>query len=184
MSNYYVVTSDELAHHGVLGMKWGVRRYQNYDGSLTKKGMEHYRSSESRHAEAKSAYEKAKENYKRNKTESNKAEVKSAKKEVKAAKKQMSKDYDQLKKDKMADKGKDLYQKGKTITGSERTRNVMTAIASGTGILAGILYNSGKTNMAIASIGVGAGLEALTAIKGVSDAIDARYLRAYYGHSR
>lgn len=27
-----------IAHHGVLGMKWGVRRYQNKDGSLTSEG--------------------------------------------------------------------------------------------------------------------------------------------------
>lgn len=32
MSNLY------LKHHGILGMKWGVRRYQNKDGSYTSLG--------------------------------------------------------------------------------------------------------------------------------------------------
>ena len=34
--------NDELMHYGVKGMKWGVRRYRNADGSLTPKGKKHY----------------------------------------------------------------------------------------------------------------------------------------------
>ena len=29
-----------LAHHGIKGQRWGVRRYQNPDGTLTEKGKE------------------------------------------------------------------------------------------------------------------------------------------------
>lgn len=31
-----------LMHHGILGMKWGIRRFQNKDGSLTAKGKKRY----------------------------------------------------------------------------------------------------------------------------------------------
>ena len=31
-------SNPELRHFGILGMKWGVRRYQNKDGSLTPQG--------------------------------------------------------------------------------------------------------------------------------------------------
>jgi len=39
---------NELYHHGIKGQKWGVRRFQNSDGSLTAAGKKRYSTSELR----------------------------------------------------------------------------------------------------------------------------------------
>ena len=42
MATFYLNHESELYHHGILGMHWGIRRYQNKDGSLTPAGRKRY----------------------------------------------------------------------------------------------------------------------------------------------
>lgn len=48
MAVYYIGSQsfgyNDLSHHGILGMKWGIRRFQNSDGTLTPEGKERYGS--------------------------------------------------------------------------------------------------------------------------------------------
>lgn len=56
--------STELYHHGIKGQKWGVRRFQNEDGSLTAEGKERYgqKIQELERKAIKSAYKERRKN--------------------------------------------------------------------------------------------------------------------------
>ena len=63
------IHTDELYHWGIKGMKWGVRRFQNKDGSLTPAGRKRYSedvvSAKKTVAEAKTVRKAANKEYNR-----------------------------------------------------------------------------------------------------------------------
>ena len=59
----------ELYHHGIIGQRWGVRRYQNSDGSLTPAGKRRYNSTGLTSAIARKQNEKVDKSFERWKKE-------------------------------------------------------------------------------------------------------------------
>lgn len=181
----YIILNDELYHHGVKGQKWGIRRYQNYDGSYTKAGLKRYYA-------AKEKYDKAEDRVKRAKESGSKTELTNARIEMKRAKRELNKHYKHLKQDKLADQGKELYSKGKTITGNNDLTRTLAAISAGLltinkdevlkrlGVNSDISENKKLKKIltaAVASTGVA------VSAKGLKDYHDNKRLRAYYSHT-
>lgn len=83
----YVILNDELAHHGIKGQKWGVRRFQNPDGSLKLAGRKRYGgydpNNESYASKMQKRLDKINEKYPENARKKDRALNKEYKQEVK-----------------------------------------------------------------------------------------------------
>lgn len=172
-----------LAHHGILGQKWGIRRYQNYDGSYTQAGMKRYNKSLDEYNKKDASYKEAKAAYKSGTgTEADMVNKKLARKQ---AKRQLDKDYKHLKQDKLGDKGKKIYASGHTIGSDAELTQKGTILAANVALGAEYLQRNGIITTKTARA-VQAGAAVATGAMWVKQAVDydrARKLRAYYGHS-
>lgn len=178
-----------LIHYGIIGQKWGIRRYQNFDGSYTKKGLERY-------GKSKAKYEQSRDAYKAIKKSGNKEGLSSARRQMRIDRKRMNKDYRHLKQDKLGDQGRELYQQGKTIGGEHLVLPYkvfgvnIAALAARTAVANSPLRNTtlltkyGSVNVAdLTGAAIAVGGNAVIAGMRIHQYDIDRKLRAYYGHS-
>lgn len=173
---------DYLEHHGILGQKWGVRRFQNYDGSYTQRGLKRYNKALSDYESNKERKKTASQDYKSGKI--SKAEYKSSKADLRASKKELNKAYDDLKMDKLADEGKKLYKSGKTITSNTNNLYISEmAVMVGSKFVNDYLSKSTdqKTSQ-IASSAIAIGGTFVNGLLYAKVQSDNKKLRAYYAH--
>lgn len=163
-------------------MKWGVRRYQNYDGSYTKKGLERYNKAQSDYDIAKKVANQSKVEYKSGKI--SKSAYKLSKGNLRVTKRELNKSYDKLKSDKMADEGKKFYQRGKTITdNSNRLAFSEAAVIVGSTFTSKFLSQSADWKISmLASSAIAIGGTFVNAMLAAKTSRENKRLRAYYAH--
>lgn len=83
---------NDLSHHGIKGQKWGVRRFQNKDGSLTKAGGKRYNGSD--YKPRKNVIKEVGDKVKTYKKKQNLKKARKIAKEKKAAAEQRKKDVE------------------------------------------------------------------------------------------
>lgn len=182
---------EELYHHGILGMKWGIRRYQNYDGTYTQKGLQRYRDSEKKYHEYDKKYQETKNKYEEKRASYD--EVAKARRNRATAKRELSDDYKQVKRDYRADKGKAAYNSGKTVSGESFKYTFGAAAASAIGAEAartfmkkGIRIRTKNNDLQIAAnpAAVYLGSQLLAGAILAVGSHKCNDIRSYYSHSR
>ena len=122
-----------IQHYGVLGMKWGIRRYQNADGTLTAAGKKRAAKQELKQA---------------------KKEAKAAKKEAKAAQKAEKRERANASKNRRQLSDEELNKRVKRLEQEKKLKNLTDEdVAPGRTAVKNFLKSTGGRVLTTAAVG-------------------------------
>lgn len=184
-----------LSHSGIKGMKWGIRRYQNPDGTLTEEGRRRYGynldlsdTSKVNIAKIRTGEARRRLEYAKKYDNANKDTVRNLRKRYSQAKKNEQNV-------KLVEKGRELYSKNNTISGNYAKKFLVSGAAIvGSRLFKQAMFNAtksmydkGKLNLGkyntmslLAAVG-SVSIAAAGSAYGLKQYNDNRALRAYYG---
>ena len=135
-----------LFHHGIKGQRWGIRRYQNDDGTLTNAGKERYGIESEKDLKKSKVY---------------KIDRKEAMKEASKEKKQLVKDVGKKEAERL------IKEKYGPITMKDlQNKKLRKNIATGAGITAGVGTAAVATAVAVPTVGLYLFIDTLSKLSG------------------
>ncbi|MBQ1437899.1 MAG: hypothetical protein IIZ07_08210 [Ruminococcus sp.] len=156
MGEFLIHTDDgrtlSLEHHGILGQKWGVRRFQDINGNYTPEGRERYglkAEGKARYAQAKEDYRYAKSDYKHNKDDRTAVQNYYRAKRHRQVTKKDRKLYSK------AEKGQRKYDEGHVIQEYDEKSRKFKSTAIKLGVAAALLAGPAATLVSFAKQGNG-----------------------------
>lgn len=142
------MTNEELMHYGILGMHWGVRRYQNPDGTLTEAGKRRLKTTAKASSVASKVIETGRKIKKNSLTERAK-NMSDAELQAQISRLELEKKYKELSSGNIT-KGENFIENLMIVAGTTAITSFISTLAKDSGKAAAVAAVMGVTSAEVA----------------------------------